>query len=251
MTTTVSDEFQIGPFAKFYEQISDSFLDTKGAAESLKLHLKLGAEVFELGLGTGYFASMLTADGYVVRGIQPDDEMLPLLKHRHADVQVVAERKLEDYEFTRRHETIVSHSSVFLFTSIALACGRHGETLTSYIFQSFIEERAKVLECLGKALGALTPDGRLFVNIQTNPLPLAEVESAGEKLTFEMLGCEYFLDLGRVEKVFRLTYDGRVHEVRDDRFCATYSDFASHVSRLGFKASISTDRRWVIVGRAE
>lgn len=251
MTTTVGDEFQIGPFAKFYEQISDSFLDTRGAAESLKPHLKPGAEVFELGLGTGYFASILTADGYVVRGIQPDDEMLPLLKHRHADVQVVAECKLEDYEFTRRHAAIVSHSSVFLFTSIALACGRHGETLTSYIFQSFIEERAMVLECLGKTLDALTPDGKLFINIQTNPLPLAQVESEGEKLTFEMLGCEYLLDLGRVEKVFRLTYDGRIHEIYDNRFCATYRDFMSRISEFGFRASISNDRRWVVVSRAE
>jgi hypothetical protein len=57
------------------------------------------------------------------------------------------------------------------------------------------------LECLGKTLDALTPDERLFVNTPTNPLPLAQVKSAGEKLTFEMLECEYFLDLGRIEKV--------------------------------------------------
>jgi SAM-dependent methyltransferase len=242
-----SAEFHISPFAEFYEQISDSFIDTRRAAESLKRHLRASSGLFEIGLGTGYFASLFTADGYTVSGIQPRDEMLPILKRKHPDVKVVAECKLEDYQFTERHETIVSHSSVFLFTTHEVAFGHHGETLTTYIFQSFVSGREKARGCLRKSLRALAPGGRLFINIQNNPMPFVAVGDRGERLTFEMLRCDYFLEVGRVEKTFRLTHRGHTYLVEDSRYCETYSDITNYVSGLGFTASISEDRQWVVL----
>jgi SAM-dependent methyltransferase len=247
MLANVTTEFHISPFAEFYEQLSDSFIDIRRAAESLKGYLPRGSELFELGLGTGYFASMFTGDGYTIKGIQPRDEMLPILKLKCPDVKVVAECTLEDYYFTEKHETIVSHSSVFLFTRHETAFGRHGETCISYIFQSFIKGRGQVVDSLGKSLRALAPGGRLFINIQDNPLPFVAIGDGEERLTFEMLRCNYSLELGQVEKTFRLTYRGRTHLVNDNRYCEKYSDFTHHVSDLGFQASISGDRQWVIL----
>jgi SAM-dependent methyltransferase len=250
METHCRNEFQITPFAEFYEAITDSFIDVGGAAASLKRYLPRGAELFEIGLGTGYFASMFTADGYIVKGIQPQDELLPILKRKHEDIGIVAECKLEDYKFLELHETIVSHSSVFLFTRHEIAFGRHGEVLTTYIFQSFITEREEVVRCLEKTLRALTPGGRLFINIQTNPPPFATINCADHQLIFQMTRCAYFLELGLVEKTFRFTYQGHSYHVNDHRFCETYAEFAEQVSRLGFKAAVSEDRYWIIVSRA-
>lgn len=249
MVTHAHNEFHISPFAAFYEQLSDTFIDIKRAANSLKRHIPAGAEIFEVGLGTGYFASMFTADGYKVKGIQPRDEMLPILKRKHAEIEVVAECKLEDYRFTEQHETIISHSSAFLFTRHEVSFGHNSEVLVTYVFQSFITDREEVIICLQKTLNALTPRGRLFINIQTNPLSSAMVGSRDDQLIFEMTRCHYFMDLGRVEKTFLLTYRGSTYRVDDIRFCTTYADFANQVSIHGFKAAISEDRNWVIINR--
>jgi hypothetical protein len=249
MESHAHNEFQIGPFADFYEPLTDSFIDIERVATSLKAYLPRGAELFEIGLGTGYFASKFIADGYIVKGIQPHDELLPILKRKHRDIRIMAECKLEDYEFSEQYHAIVSHSSAFLFTRHEMIFGRHGETLTTYIFQSFITSE-EVLRCLEKTLQALSPDGRLFINIQSNPLPFATIDCGDDQLLFEMTRCAYFLDLRFVEKTFRLTYQGNTYHVNDNRFCETYAQFAEQVLRLGFESVISEDRYWIIVSRA-
>lgn len=240
-------EFHIPSFADFYEPLTDSFIDIERVAESLKKHIRKSEVLFEIGLGTGYFASKLTRDGYVVKGIQPKDEMLTVLKRNHADIEVLGECLLQDYVFREQYAAIVSHSSVFLFTRHQSKFGAHGEVLTSFIFQSFIKCRDEMVRSLHKTLRALTNNGQLFINIQTNPLPLVTVRNGDDELTFEMTRCEYFLDLGLVEKTFHLTHKGESHHVNDTRYCETYAEFQAQVSRLGFRASVSDDRCWVIV----
>ena len=203
--------------------------------------------MFELGLGTGHFASMLMDLGITVKGIQPQDEMLVVLKKTHPEIEIVSECKLEEYEFTERHQHIISHSSVFLFTRHVVPFGPSGETLTSYMFQSFIRDGDEVLACLQKTLRALSPHGRLFINTQANPSPYVSVCNGDETLTFEMTRCNYSLESRYVEKTFRLTYKGMVYEVSDVRFCDTYRRFAQWVTEFGFKSSISSDERWIII----
>jgi hypothetical protein len=247
MESLVANEFQLGPFAEFYDLLSDSFIDIDRVTDSLKLYLLPGSKLFEIGLGTGYFASKFTADGYTVKGIQPQDEMLIVLKRKYPEIEIVAESKLEHYIFEQKHDTIISHSSVFLFTRHQSAFGQNGEMLISYIFQSFIKTRSEALRCLDKTLLALAPGGRMFINIQSNPLPIVMVNNGDDQMKFEMSRCDYFLELGYVEKTFRLTYAGQTYQIDDMRSCETYSKFADHVSRLGFDVSVSADEYWVIV----
>lgn len=249
MTIQVPNEFEISPFARFYELITDTFIDTKGAAESLKNFLSIGSEIFEIGLGTGYFASLLTKDGYKVKGIQPKDEMLTILKEKDTKIKVLAECKLEDYEFTEKYETIVSHSSVFLFTQHKVPFGQHGETLTSHIFQSFIINRFEVFRCLHKVLKALTLNGKLFINIQNNPLPSVTINNDKEPLIFNMDRCDYFLELEYVEKEFSLIYKKQNFKIYDRRYCITYCDFINQLHQYKFNASISRDLRWIVINR--
>jgi len=249
METLVANEFQVSPFAEFYEPLSDSFIDMTRVTNSLKLHLLPGAEIFEIGLGTGYFASKFTADGYTVKGIQPRDEMLTILKRDHPEIEIVAESTLEDFYFTTKYDTIVSHSSVFLFTRHQSPFGENGEVLVSYIFQSFIKNRADAFRCLEKTLLALTPSGRMFINIQSNPLPMVIVSDGKDQVTFEMSNCRYFLDMGRVEKTFRLIHSGCTYQIDDTRYCETYSKFVDHISRIGFEAAVSEDEYWIILRR--
>lgn len=246
---SASNEFQINPFAKFYEPITDSFIDIKRSSDSLKRYLIGSKELFEIGLGTGYFAAQFIGDGYKVRGIQPKDELLSVLKQKNIGVEIVAECKLEDYQFTEKHETIVSHSSVFLFTEHESRFGQNGEMLKSYVFQSFIVNKKIVLDCLHKTLNALTIDGRLFINIQINPLPFITIENNEEMLTFSMTECNYFLEMGYVEKKFNLTYTDQIYEVEDIRFCETYGEFVLQMQAYGFQVLISDDRQWIIVER--
>jgi hypothetical protein len=246
----MSNEFALDLFARFYEPISDSFIDTRGAADSLKAWLPARADLFEIGLGTGHFASFLTSSGYTVRGIQPRDALLPQLRQNHPTIEVVAETTLEDYAFDKQHEYIVSHSSVFLFTKITAFLAQSEEAMTSYIFQSFIKSRQDVITCLRKTLTALTPSGRLFINIQRNPLPIANIETPQGQLTFKMANCEYFLDLNLVEKTFHLTYQNDTHVLDDVRYCQTFAEFISQVNEFGSNAIVSNDRRWVVVTRS-
>lgn len=244
-----NSEFYIAPFVKYYEEITDSFIDVKSVAESLKRYIPTNAQIFEVGLGTGYFASMFAHDGYRVKGIQPPDEMLSVLKQKSSNIEIVAECKLENYTFSEQYETIVSHSSVFLFTRHETPFGLNKEVLHSYMFQSFIREKTELLRNLHKTLMALLPNGSLYINIQSNPLSFVQFDRDGEQITFEMNCCDYFLELNRVEKTFTLTYSGESYEVHDHRFCETYTAFADQVFQYGFKTSISEDQNWVIVNR--
>jgi len=249
MEPSVPNEFHIHPFALHYEVISDTFLDTRGAAASLMSQLAPGERVFEIGLGTGYFASLLVAKGAEVEGIQPADELLPILKDRHPNVRIVGEAKLEDYVFDRLHSTIVSHSSVFLFTTHEVAFGRNGEARISLVLQSFVLKELVMHDCLRKVVSALAPDGRLFINIQTNPLQRAVVGEGDDQLVFEMTKCVYHMDFKRVEKWFRLSYRQRSYLVQDNRFCEPYYHFLDRLASLNCRASVTQDGMWVIISK--
>ncbi len=249
MPINVATEFQVAPFARHYEELSDTFIDMRAVCDSLKQHIPAGSALFELGLGTGYFASQFTAAGYTVMGIQPADEMLPKLKQSHPEIKVVAEAKLEEYEFTERHESIVSHSSVFLFTRHEIPFGSSGEILSVLVFQSFITREQAVYANLFKTLRALTPSGRLFINVQRNPLPRARVGPSENPLTFEMTDCIYSMDLGFVEKRFTVSHGVGCYTINDRRFCAVYAEFARRVGDAGGRCSITEDGLWVIIDR--
>lgn len=250
MESHAPNEFHIRHFAQHYEAISDTFIDIRRVTASLESHLARGAHVFEIGLGTGYFASLLTAAGHTVEGIQPADEMLPLLKRQHPDIVIAGECKLEDYQFTQKFDTIVSHSSFFLVTRHETSFGPQGEVCVRYVLQSFAPTEDSVITCVHKILNALTSNGRLFINIQSNPLMFAAVEVGGERLTFEMTRCVYFMDLRRVEKTFRLTFRQHTHHVNDHRYCEPYLAFVERLATCGFRATITEDCRWVMVTRS-
>ena len=249
MPIDVPNEFQVALFAQHYEELSDTFIDMRAVCDSLKRHLPTGSSLFELGLGTGYFASQFTAAGYSVQGIQPADEMLPKLMHAHPEIHVVAEAKLEEYEFTERHDVIVSHGSVFLFTRHETPFGRSGEVLSTLVFQSLIAGEQAVYANLFKTLRALNPSGRLFINIQRNPLPRAQVGPPGDRLTFEMNQCVYFMDLGFVEKRFSVHHRDGCYAIIDRRFCAFYADFMRRVEEKGWTCRILEDGLWVVIAR--
>lgn len=240
-------EFQVGLFAEYYDQISDTFIDIKKAANSLKSLISNKRELFEIGLGTGYFASMFIDDGYKIAGIQPKDEMLTILKRKFPVIEILGECKLEDYHFTRKHQIIVSHSSVFLFTKHQTNFGLNNETRINYVFQSFITDPDIIFDCFKKILESLTSDGQLFINIQTNPLPLVKVKTDRGWLIFEMTYCNYFFELGYVEKHFRLSHDQQIFEIEDKRFCMPYSEFKTEISKLGFFITVSENKDWIIL----
>jgi hypothetical protein len=251
MELYVPNEFHVSPFAEFYESISDSFIDIRAVADSLRALIPKGSTIFEIGLGTGYFASQFAADGYVIEGIQPPDEMLPILKRKHPTISIVGECILEEYEFTKSYDWIVSHSSVFLFTKHDIPFGRRGEVFTSFVFQSFVIGEALLTRCIEKTLLALTRNGVLFINIQTNPLASAVLDVSGGELIFDMTRCDYFMDIGIVEKTFRLSFKGHSYHVNDHRQCHSFLWFAREVAQAGFRAELTADRRWVMISRSE
>jgi SAM-dependent methyltransferase len=121
------DEFEITGFAKYYDELSDTFIDIRKVAASLKQLIPVAAEIFEIGLGTGYFAGQFLKDGYTVCGIQPKDKLLDRLKRECSSAVIKKEDRLECYDFDKKYNVIVSHSSVFLFTRLeGLACTRVG-----------------------------------------------------------------------------------------------------------------------------
>jgi hypothetical protein len=101
MADSIFTEFHLSAFAKHYEKLSDTFIETRNASDSLKRLITPGDTIFEIGIGTGYFASHFCNDGYALCGIQPKDQMLVYLKNNHPDINVLAEKKLEDYRFER------------------------------------------------------------------------------------------------------------------------------------------------------
>jgi len=242
-------EFNVAAFAEHYEAVSDSFIDIRGAATSLKRLLPSKGTIFEIGLGTGHFASQFCDEGYHVCGIQPPDEMLARLKSKRLPVNVLAECRLEDYQFVERYETIVSHSSVFLFTRHEHTFGRSGESCVALVFQSFILDRLTLMHNLTKALLALTDAGRIYINVQTNPRESCTVGSASDAFRFEMLSCVYDFDRESVRKEFRTTYRESSTTINDTRYCCTYDSLALRLRGVGAFMRISDDGRWVIVTR--
>jgi hypothetical protein len=242
-------EFEITPFARYYEELSDSFINMNEVVNSFAALVPSGASVFELGLGTGYFASKVFNLGYKLSGIQPEDEMLLRLKSEHPEIRIVGQSKLEDYEFTDRHDFIVSHSSVFLFTEHFTLFGK-GETRRRLVFQSFIKDEAQVYSNVEKVLEALNPCGCILVNIQTNPPVETRVGPADDQVVFEMTECVYDFEMCKVQKRFVIKNKGNRFEVLDERFCTHFNKFREHLTRVGGTLRISPDRRWIILSRA-
>ncbi len=238
-------EFEVKAFAVDYEVIADTFIDTKGAAASLVKMLPKNSTVFELGLGTGYFAQFLYNEGLNVSGIEPSKTMASELKQRHPYITIAAELALENYDFDTKHEAIVSHSSIFLFTA------PHEDpalfTDQDLIFQSFLVDEDKNIENLQKVLSALTDKGKLFINIQTNAKPSTVIN---EHLTFKMLECDYNFSSKRVSKLFALVADGETKLMGPDvSYVLRWHDFSGLINGFGYKTEVSEDKKWVIISR--
>ncbi len=247
---TVATEFEVTGFAKYYRELSDSFIDINGAATSIKNHIAKGTRIFEIGLGVGYFAEQFLDDGYIVRGIQPPfpDTMLMPLKRDHPSL-ILAEKKLEDYTFDSQHDVIVCHSSVFLFTRVKDGVYSGASSIDSPIFQSMIS-KLLAIKNLDKILLALSSSGKFFVNIQANPLPYVEVGMPDDLLKFEMRHCAYRLDVQKVEKRFAITYRGTETISDETHFCLNYDGFRQLVESLNGKVAITEDGYWVVIERA-
>lgn len=237
----VHGEFDVRVFVDCYEAIADTFIDTRGAATSLMRLISKDDSIFELGLGTGYFAQFLHKDGYNISGIQPADGMLARLKEEYPDIPVVAEAYVQDYDFDNKYDAIVSHSSVFLFTrpdpQLANSIG------TDLIFQSFIQDKDLTFESVDKVMRALNPGGRLFINIQPNAHQYAQVN---DNLSFEMLSCDYDFDQSHVSKVFGITSNG-IRKVLDPdvSFVLKRDDFDASIQHRGYRYDVSEDGYWV------
>ena len=251
MDQNVKDEFDIDAFAQYYEALSDTFIDIRKAAASLKKLIPKASQIFEIGLGTGYFAEQFLKDGYTVCGIQPPDQMLTRLRKERPNVFIKAEARLEDYAFDDQYDVIVSHSSVFLFTRLEALSGPHGEIDESLVFQSFIGNKLLMVSNLVKVLLALSPGGKFFINVQTNPLPLAEVGPPEDRFKFEMTRCVYNLVTERVEKMFRATYQAKSYIMPEIHYCSRYSDFKRYVELIGGTVELAEDGQWVILERVQ
>jgi hypothetical protein len=244
---TVATPLEVTGFAKYYRELSDSFIDITGAANSLKNQIQKGACIFEIGLGIGYFAEQFLEDGYVVSGIQPPppDTMLAVLKRNHPSL-IVAEKRIEDYTFDSQYDVIVCHSSVFLFTRIEDERYSGASSMDSPIFQSMIPKQIAV-ENIRKVLSALSATGRFFVNIHTNPRPSVEVGMSGDRLTYEMRRCVYDLDAQKVEKRNVIIYRGTETISDETHFCLRYGEFGQLIESLNGKVSLLEDGYWVVI----
>lgn len=241
------NEFEIDVFAERYELLSDTFIDMPRVVDSIEQLLPKCATVFEIGLGTGYFASELIARGYRVEGIQPRDAMLPRLRMRGLPIIIRAEATLEEYVFDQSYQAIISHSSVFLFTKHTAAFGESGELRSELVFQSFIADGISAFSNLLKALGALSFGGKLYINVQRNPLRVVEVGPEDDMLRFEMSMCSYDFVRQRVTKHFRSTFRDKCILVEDVRYCLPYTEFTRHVNLFGVKVEVTSDGLWVVI----
>jgi hypothetical protein len=209
--------------------------------------LPRGSQIFELGMGTGYFGQFLSRDGYRVSGIQPADGMLARLRRDRPELNVVAEQYIQDYQFTEQHPAIVSHSSVFLFTSPdAYMQGQAGQ---GPVFQSFIRDEGETFRSMDKVMDALTPDGGLYINIQPNAKPFAQIDPT---LSFEMTSCQYDFGANRVDKTFAITSNGQRKVLDPDiSYVLRWGDFDPMMRQRGHQARVSDDGFWVVVSRGK
>ena len=231
-------------FAQHYEAIADTFIDTKGAAASLKKLLSPDSSIFEIGMGTGYFAQELADDGYHMVGSQFDDLMYKRLEAEHPDLDVVSHERIETYQFDRSYDAIVSHSSIFLFTRPDTTTAQ--QIGTDLIFQSFNTDGEISYEALDKVMGALNPGGGLYINIQPNAQRSAPFVP---NMTFEMYSCDYDFDQHLVEKAFGFVVDGEDKPFPDtDRsYVQKWDEFLASIDERGYTAEVSDDGYWVIV----
>jgi SAM-dependent methyltransferase len=243
MYSESNSEFEIDAFVDFYEALSDSFIDINRAVDSLKAQISLESKIFEIGLGTGYFAKHLHGEGYDICGIQPQDKMLRRLKNEHPDIQIKAEKSLEEYNFDTQWDVIVSHSSVFLFTRLE-SHFMTGEISSTLIFQSFLQDQEIIFQNIKKIMEALSEGGKFFINIQTNPKRRVDV---GNNFSFEMLKCEYNFDRQVVSKLFRTIYNANTSFTEDIYFVLSFTDFRQVLGDMGFQVYVSADREWVIL----
>jgi hypothetical protein len=249
VSSTANNEFEIGIFAERYELLSDTFIEMGRVTSSLDRLIPRKSTIFEIGLGTGYFASTMAAFGHTVEGIQPHDEMLPRLREKHPDIHIVAEKSLEDFAFRRKYSIIVAHSAVFLFTKHEAAFGGSNEVIESIIFQCFIADSFVVFENLFKVIAALEQSGHLYINVQLNPLPSVEVGPVDDPLKFEMLDCKYLINQNLVVKHFKSTYRGVSIVVKDERYCLPFIEFVHRLSVFGVTVARSNDGLWIILSR--
>jgi hypothetical protein len=239
----VHGEFDVPIFVDEYEAIADTFIDTKGAAESLKKLIPPGTALFEIGMGTGYFGQFLSKDGYRVSGIQPNDGMLRRLKSEHPEIVIKGESYIQNHEFDEKYDAIVSHSSIFLFTQPDDPLAQ--ELGTNLIFQSFEKDLATTTVILDKIMAALTPKGKFFINIQPNAHPHSVVNS---DLSFGMIACDYNFDSHLVSKVFTITYKGKSLVLDPDiSLVLMWNEFGKILENKGYQAEISPDEYWVII----
>jgi hypothetical protein len=244
-TNNVTDDyFQFEPFARYYNELSDAFIDMEAATSSLKSQITKDNTLFEIGLGTGYFAGSFHNDGYNICGIQPNDQMLLKLKQDYPGIRVKGEAYLQDYVFDDQYDVIISHSSVFLFTKLTSQFPT-GERLHFLLFQSFINAKQRTIENLLKVMNALTSNGKFFINIQTNPKHNVEI---GEHFSFGLDQCDYYADLNRVDKVFRTTRNGTTDLSKQPCLVIPYHELKRIIDVVGCQIRVSEDFRWVILG---
>lgn len=246
-TDHTHSEFDVKIFVDSYEDIADTFIDTAGAADSLKKQVPPTSKIFELGLGTGYFAQFLQKDGYDVSGIQPPDGMLERLKRDHPTLKVMGEAYIQDYDFTQQYDVIVSHSSVFLITKPDDELAQ--KINTNLIFQSFILDEAVIFDNIDKIMNALRPNGKLVINIQPNAHRSAQVY---DDLFFEMSECEYDFDSARVRKVFGMTVNGVTTIFpADNSYVLKWETFEAKLKDKGYQVRIFDDGYWAEVTKAK
>jgi hypothetical protein len=137
------------------------------------------------------------------------------------------------------------------FTQLEAPPRSNGEFDVSLVFQSFIRNKLLMISNLVKVLLALSPGGKFFINVQTNPLLSAEVGPPEDRFKFEMTRCAYNLDLERVDKTFLATYRARSYLMPEVHYCLGYSEFKRHIELIGGNIRLDEDGQWVILERAQ
>lgn len=238
-------EFDDVFFAKEYRAIADTFIDTKGAAESFMNLVPTTNTIFELGLGTGYFASHLYFAGYDITGIEPPGKMLPVLKADYPNLPIKAELPLEEFQFDEKYDVIVSHSSIFLITTPSDPKAQLNDD--NLIFQSFIKDGKTNAQNLKKVLDALSDNGKLMINVQTNAKPDAPF---GPGKSFQMLDCVYDFPNNKVSKTFAITVDGFQKVLDPDiSYVLVWDKFKKQLADFGYSAIVTNDRKWVVISK--
>ena len=261
-------ELSDSTFAKHYPLIADTFMDTKGAAASLMARVSKETRIFEIGLGTGYFARFLVDAGYEVYGVEPYPAMLgELEKQKLPRIHVKAEQPIEEYEFgDHKYDVIISHSSVFLFTDIGGELVFQSMILNAALIPNILEngmrsnapaigtletikkDKVRTVVNVEKVMRALNDGGRFFINIQTNSKIKATVN---DHVTWEMPKWQYDFSHGWVVKEFRFTHRGKIIPLDlDISYVWCLANFEQIMEEKGYLARTSSDGKWVVLTHA-